>query len=501
MLSEKPRVGLSETRKVTKSTMEKKRRARINSSLTELKNILAGMVTNKGERFEKMEKADILEMTVSCVRQLQRQSQTGDQMSPVPSDEEYKSGIDTCVSEVIKMLTSNDLGNTDPEIKTKLIDHLANKLCTPIYPNPAQSESPGSMQTHDVLNSTVDRFGKNRLGVLKKPSEDLGISPHVQQYNPNSEISANEPSLVSSPNVVGASLVSSPNVVGASPQPIYQVTTVPFSNFSPSDNTVKSSMDSNQLTTSHSNISTVPLTILVPANFCSTQLGTTFCSTQLGTTCMIPVAWTGASSNYPQQQTNDYSTIGAPLSSYVSNISPQQLLNLSPPFGSQITPIQTYTIPENVPDSEMDTAATLQTITSDQIESSVVKDNNSKGNETRNSHEMVGVKFYKPKSSVIRPTPLFKERCNRSDTVSSIVFDGNQTRDTAMRTDRASAEEFREKVQTFQSNTTTTTTTDHTGSIRSNVIQAHNPNNRSDETGGRDNDNNPHVDSSVWRPW
>lgn len=31
----------------------------------------------QSERFDKMEKADILEMTVNCVRQLQRQANTG----------------------------------------------------------------------------------------------------------------------------------------------------------------------------------------------------------------------------------------------------------------------------------------------------------------------------------------------------------------------------------------------------------------------------------------
>ncbi|XP_014242043.1 transcription factor HES-2-like [Cimex lectularius] len=62
----------SESRKIRKPLMEKKRRARINDCLEELKKML---LQNKGEhlpegRPTKLEKADILEQTVNFMRKL-----------------------------------------------------------------------------------------------------------------------------------------------------------------------------------------------------------------------------------------------------------------------------------------------------------------------------------------------------------------------------------------------------------------------------------------------
>ncbi|BES96336.1 Hairy and enhancer of split [Nesidiocoris tenuis] len=63
---------MNETRKIRKPLMEKKRRARINDCLEELKKML---LLNKKESFtgtrpSKLEKADILEQTVELVRRL-----------------------------------------------------------------------------------------------------------------------------------------------------------------------------------------------------------------------------------------------------------------------------------------------------------------------------------------------------------------------------------------------------------------------------------------------
>ncbi|KAJ8984917.1 hypothetical protein NQ317_012163 [Molorchus minor] len=68
---------VSESRKVRKPLMEKKRRARINDSLEALKQILLESKTTlkesrgkNGQRTAKLEKADILEMTVSYLQHL-----------------------------------------------------------------------------------------------------------------------------------------------------------------------------------------------------------------------------------------------------------------------------------------------------------------------------------------------------------------------------------------------------------------------------------------------
>lgn len=71
----KPQI-VSESRRIRKPLMEKKRRARINDSLETLKQILLESKTSlktetkNGHRSAKLEKADILEMTVRYLKHL-----------------------------------------------------------------------------------------------------------------------------------------------------------------------------------------------------------------------------------------------------------------------------------------------------------------------------------------------------------------------------------------------------------------------------------------------
>ncbi|KAF5907258.1 transcription factor HES-2-like, partial [Clarias magur] len=60
----------NELRKTLKPLMEKKRRARINESLNKLKELIVPLVANDTSRYSKLEKADILEMTVRFLREL-----------------------------------------------------------------------------------------------------------------------------------------------------------------------------------------------------------------------------------------------------------------------------------------------------------------------------------------------------------------------------------------------------------------------------------------------
>ena len=53
----------------------------------------------------------------------------------VTSSSEYRAGMDTCVGEVMRVLTSSNVAGADPELKTRLIDHLATKLCSPASPS------------------------------------------------------------------------------------------------------------------------------------------------------------------------------------------------------------------------------------------------------------------------------------------------------------------------------------------------------------------------------
>ncbi|XP_074654623.1 transcription factor HES-1-like [Tubulanus polymorphus] len=117
----------SERRKSSKPVMEKKRRARINASLLELKAILLEVMRKEGGRpANRMEKADILEMSVKHLRQIQRQQFT----SAVSQDPsvlgKYSAGFNECATEVTRYLGS--LEGLDVEIRARLLNHLANTM-------------------------------------------------------------------------------------------------------------------------------------------------------------------------------------------------------------------------------------------------------------------------------------------------------------------------------------------------------------------------------------
>ncbi|XP_034486984.1 enhancer of split mdelta protein [Drosophila innubila] len=60
-------------RKVTKPLLERKRRARMNLYLDELKDLIVDTMDAQGEQVSKLEKADILELTVNYLKSQQQQ--------------------------------------------------------------------------------------------------------------------------------------------------------------------------------------------------------------------------------------------------------------------------------------------------------------------------------------------------------------------------------------------------------------------------------------------
>ncbi|KAM8705543.1 hypothetical protein ACLKA7_009922 [Drosophila subpalustris] len=63
-------------RKVTKPLLERKRRARMNLYLDELKDLIVDTMDAQGEQVSKLEKADILELTVNYLKAQQQQRLT-----------------------------------------------------------------------------------------------------------------------------------------------------------------------------------------------------------------------------------------------------------------------------------------------------------------------------------------------------------------------------------------------------------------------------------------
>ncbi|XP_008305152.1 transcription factor HES-5-like isoform X1 [Stegastes partitus] len=127
---------LTLTHKLRKPLVEKLRRERINSSIEQLKSLL-GPEFLKQQPDSKLEKADILEMTVCFLRRLQQRHQA---VNTTAVDQGYSS----CVQEVVNFLSKEEMKT---QSQRRLLNHF-NKL---------QPSSDNSLTEADFspLSSTV----------------------------------------------------------------------------------------------------------------------------------------------------------------------------------------------------------------------------------------------------------------------------------------------------------------------------------------------------------
>lgn len=106
-------------RKVMKPMLERKRRARINRCLDELKELMVTTLQSEGENVSKLEKADILELTVRHLYTLKKQHRLVAEPETSYADR-FKAGFSLCAKEV-----SNYLVNmVEPVASARLLQHL-----------------------------------------------------------------------------------------------------------------------------------------------------------------------------------------------------------------------------------------------------------------------------------------------------------------------------------------------------------------------------------------
>merc|ERR1712244_168394 len=105
-------------RKVMKPLLERKRRARINACLDELKDLMVYALQSEGESISKLEKADVLELTVKHLRKLRRH-QMLTLAPPAAAEDRYQSGFAACASEVNRCLTS--IPSVEAGLRTQLM--------------------------------------------------------------------------------------------------------------------------------------------------------------------------------------------------------------------------------------------------------------------------------------------------------------------------------------------------------------------------------------------
>ncbi|XP_055599045.1 enhancer of split mgamma protein-like [Uranotaenia lowii] len=111
-------------RKVMKPMLERKRRARINRCLDELKELMVSALQSEGENVSKLEKADILELTVRHLHKLRRQQRLT--VNPVIDADRFRAGFTHAANEVSRCLAS--VPGVDIKLGTKLMTHLGHRL-------------------------------------------------------------------------------------------------------------------------------------------------------------------------------------------------------------------------------------------------------------------------------------------------------------------------------------------------------------------------------------
>ncbi|XP_044732805.1 protein deadpan-like [Chrysoperla carnea] len=114
----------AELRRSNKPIMEKRRRARINHCLNELKTLILDAMKKDPARHSKLEKADILEMTVKHLQSIQRQQMAASVATDPTVVHKFKSGFHECAGEVTRFIGTMD--GIENGVKQRLVAHLSN---------------------------------------------------------------------------------------------------------------------------------------------------------------------------------------------------------------------------------------------------------------------------------------------------------------------------------------------------------------------------------------
>ncbi|EAA00388.4 AGAP012342-PA, partial [Anopheles gambiae str. PEST] len=139
-------------RKVMKPMLERKRRARINRCLDELKELMVSALQSEGENVAKLEKADILELTVRHLHKLRRQQRLA--ANPVLDADRFRAGFTHAANEVSRCLASTP--GVDIKLGTKLMTHLGHRL------NDLDKVSPLSVHVESSGSSSTGNSGSSR---------------------------------------------------------------------------------------------------------------------------------------------------------------------------------------------------------------------------------------------------------------------------------------------------------------------------------------------------
>merc|ERR1712115_559026 len=176
VVDDEPMSRTNQYRKVMKPLIEKRRRARINTWLDELKDLMVFAMQSEGESISKLEKADVLELTVKHLRKLKRQQMLA--LNPALDMDRFHAGYTTCATEVSRTLASTGV---DISIGSRLMSHLGHKLnniehsrVAPLAIRAPEQRTPKHLRLPSPSSDAGYESGSERPS---SPSHLLQISP------------------------------------------------------------------------------------------------------------------------------------------------------------------------------------------------------------------------------------------------------------------------------------------------------------------------------------
>lgn len=141
--------------------LERQRRARINRCLDELKEILVSGLQNDGENVARLEKADILELTVRHMTKLQQQhNKMVRAQQNMGQDEKYRAGFAHCAQEVSRVLATTP--KIDVQLGSSVMVHLGHTLNRMSSTPPSRSSSPVMTRPSSSCSNTSNQSGDYR---------------------------------------------------------------------------------------------------------------------------------------------------------------------------------------------------------------------------------------------------------------------------------------------------------------------------------------------------
>ena len=172
-----------------KPLLERKRRARINKCLDELKEIMTAALTSQGENVSKLEKADILELTVNHLNKMHqaRRLMVSTNRNPLEEIHRFQAGYSSCAQEAASFLLATP--GVDARVSQRLLSHLSINTMTPrapfgvvhspVPPSFPMTPSPGIAASGNLSN-TIDCSKdeiKHHLGIAQLQQTMLSHSP------------------------------------------------------------------------------------------------------------------------------------------------------------------------------------------------------------------------------------------------------------------------------------------------------------------------------------